>query len=326
MPFDVFLMVLLSVTMHAAWNFLSKKHTPSAAFFCIASFAAGVCWIWAIPAAGMPEKIMNLTGVSLILLSLLFETCYFTGLFNAYAASDMSLAYPVARALPVLLITGITAIIYPGRYPDLWGMTGLLLVFAGCLLMPLKRFRDFSYRNYIDPAMRYILLAAAGTSGYTLVDAELMKLMSTSPGHSGMSAAYVFSFIINTALGFSLGLIVLLRKKEQLRFRECFAGWKNLWPPVTAGVLSSLAYLLILAAMPRVTFLSFLQAFRQMSLPIGLLLGIIILKEPAHKPKLAGICAIVCGLAVIAFPAPNCFIAATEKAEILLKEALHCLF
>jgi len=290
--------------MHAAWNFLGKKHKPSAAFFTITSFAAGICWAWAIPALGMPENIMNLTGVGLILLSLFFETCYFTGLFKAYSSADISVAYPVARALPVLLVAGVTAIIHPGRHPDSWGIAGLMTVFAGCLLMPLKRFSDFSFRNYTTPSMRYILLAAAGTSGYTLIDSELMKLMSSSPGHDNMTAAYVFSFIINISIGCSLGTMVLLRKKERLLFKEFFTGWKNLWPPITAGVLSSLAYLLILSVMPRVFHLSFLQAFRQMSLPIGLLLGLLLLKEPAHRPKLTGICAIVCGLIIIAFPAP----------------------
>ena len=72
-------------------------------------------------------------------------------------------------------------------------------------------------------------------------------------------------------------------------------GWL-LWLPV-----SFLGSYLVLAAMTKVTQLSFLQAFRQMSLPIGLLLGIIILKEPAHRPKIAGITLIVTGLVLIAF-------------------------
>ena len=300
MSFNVFLLVLLSVGMHATWNFLSKKTMPSAAFFCISSFAAGLCWIWAIPAVGFPETALSAHAIMLWTLSLCFETCYFIGLFKAYAATDMSLAYPVARALPVLLVAAITPLIHPGKYPGLWGIVGLLIVFAGCLLMPLKNFKDFSWRNYLSPAMFYILLAAAGTTGYTLVDSELMKIMNAADGHNAMTSAYVFSFVINTALGFSMALLVLIRPKEYPLIREFFASWKNFLSPVCAGILSSLAYLLVLIAMTKVKHLSFLQAFRQMSLPFGLLLGIIILKEPAHRPKLLGISAIVTGLVIIA--------------------------
>ena len=300
MSFNVFLLVLLSVGMHATWNFLSKKTMPSAAFFCISSFAAGLCWIWAIPAVGFPETALSAHAIMLWTLSLCFETCYFIGLFKAYAGADMSLAYPVARALPVLLVAAITPLIHPGKYPGLWGVVGLVTVFAGCLLMPLKNFKEFSWRNYATPAMFYILLAAVGTTGYTLVDSELMKLMTAAPGHNDMTAAYIFSFVINTALGFSMALLVLTRSKEYRYIKEFFTSWKNFLSPVCAGILSSLAYLLVLIAMTKVEHLSFLQAFRQMSLPFGLLLGIIILKEPAHRPKLLGISAIVTGLVIIA--------------------------
>ena len=97
-----------------------------------------------------------------------------------------------------------------------------------------------------------------------------------------------------------MALLVLTRSKEYRYIKEFFTSWKNFLSPVCAGILSSLAYLLVLIAMNKVEHLSFLQAFRQMSLPFGLLLGIIILKEPAHRPKLLGITAIVSGLVIIA--------------------------
>ena len=300
MSFHVFLLVLLSVSMHAAWNLLSKKTMPSASFFCISSFAAAICWTWAIPVAGVPETALSTLAIKLWILSFCCETLYFIGLFKAYAATDISLAYPVVRALPVLMVAALTAIIYPGHYPSNWGITGLLTVCCGCLLMPLKKFSDFSWRNYTTAAMGWILLAAAGSTGFTLADSELMKIMAASPRHNAMTAAYILSFAVNGFLVFSMGLLVVFRPAEYPIIRAFFSSWKNFIAPVCAGILSSLAYLLILIAMTQVTHLSFLQAFRQMSLPLGLILGIVILKEPAHPPKILGITTIVIGLVVIA--------------------------
>ena len=301
MGWDAIILVLLSVAMHATWNFLSKKSRSSAAFFCISSYIAALCWCWSLPVYGIAEHAVTPHALVLWGVSLFFETLYFVGLFKAYSSADMSLAYPVARALPVLLIAGVTAIIYPGRYPNAWGMAALFIVFCGCLLMPLTRFKDFSLKNYTGKSMRYILLAAIGTTGYTLTDSELVKLCEASAGYDAAAASYALTFVVNFGLGTIMGLIVLLRKKERENLKYLVSSAGNFLYPAMAGILSSLAYALVLAAMTKVTQLSFLQAFRQMSLPIGLLLGIIILKEPAHRPKLVGITLIVTGLVLIAF-------------------------
>lgn len=301
MGLDAILLVLLSVSMHATWNFLSKKSTSSAAFFCISSFMAALCWIWVIPVFGFPVESLETKGLALWGISFFFETLYFVGLFNAYSKTDMSLAYPVARALPVLLIAGITPMLYPGRYPSAIGVIGLLIVCCGCLLMPLKKFTDFSLKNYFNMAMWFIVLAAIGTTGYTINDSELAKICAAGEGYDDTKASFLLSFVINFGLGCIMGVIVLCRKKEQENFKLLTSSLKNFCYPAIAGILSSLAYALVLMAMQRVEHLSFLQAFRQMSLPIGLLLGILILKEPAHRPKLAGITLIVTGLVLIAF-------------------------
>lgn len=49
-----------------------------------------------------------------------------------------------------------------------------------------------------------------------------------------------------------------------------------------------------------VTNVSYIQAFRQLSLPIGLLLGILILKERATFQKIAGLALILTGLFLVA--------------------------
>jgi uncharacterized membrane protein len=41
-------------------------------------------------------------------------------------------------------------------------------------------------------------------------------------------------------------------------------------------------------------------AFRQMSIPIGVLLGLVVLKEPFDPPKVAGVLTVTAGLVLVA--------------------------
>ncbi|MPN49957.1 hypothetical protein SDC9_197581 [bioreactor metagenome] len=49
-----------------------------------------------------------------------------------------------------------------------------------------------------------------------------------------------------------------------------------------------------------VTNVSYIQAFRQLSLPLGFVAGVMILKERSGAPKLAGVAMIVAGLLLVA--------------------------
>lgn len=51
--------------------------------------------------------------------------------------------------------------------------------------------------------------------------------------------------------------------------------------------------------MAYVTNVSYIQAFRQMSLPLGFFAGILILKESHSTPKVFGIVLIVLGLIMV---------------------------
>ena len=175
-------------------------------------------------------------------------------------------------------------------------MTILVLPNFLQILMPLALFAVtlFTFiRMQSDKEL--MVLKAVGMSGKQLMKPVLMMAgVLTVVG-------YILSFVINFGLGCSMAAIVITRKKERENFRDLISSFKKVIYPAMAGILSSLAYLLILLAMLKTTQLSFLQAFRQMSLPIGLMLGIIILKEPAYRPKRAGCAMIVTGLVVIAF-------------------------
>ena len=68
------------------------------------------------------------------------------------------------------------------------------------------------------------------------------------------------------------------------------------WNPYLAGVFAAFAYALVLLAMNHVSNVSFVQAFRQLSLPIGAFLGYLILKEKITRSRWIGLGLIMAGL------------------------------
>ena len=45
MTLTAFLLIFVSVFLHAGWNFISKKNTPSAAFYMLSSATAALIWL-----------------------------------------------------------------------------------------------------------------------------------------------------------------------------------------------------------------------------------------------------------------------------------------
>ena len=173
----------------------------------------------------------------------------------------------------------------------------MAVVFAGCLLMPLKQFSDFKLRNYLNRGMLYILSVAVGTTLYTIFDSWAQAVMRESfPDVSKpvISLTY-YSFRAPTVATLFWGLTFSVRPWRD----EAVSLWrKRSYLPIAAGVCSSLTYVLVLTAMNFVTNVSYVQAFRQIGLLIGMLEGIFILKETCTMPKVAGIALILSGLAL----------------------------
>jgi len=71
-------------------------------------------------------------------------------------------------------------------------------------------------------------------------------------------------------------------------------------PAAITGIGIYLTYGFVLASMNYVTNISYVAAFRQLSIPLGAIFGMSLLKEPCHPPKIVGILTIFIGLVMVA--------------------------
>ncbi len=102
------------------------------------------------------------------------QMVYFLGLAGAYRTGDLSLAYPIARSLPVLFVLAVSLAMGRGSSISAISLTGMVLIAAGCLLIPMDRFTNFNASNYLNSAYLMALVAAIGTTGYTLIDSSTL--------------------------------------------------------------------------------------------------------------------------------------------------------
>ena len=61
-----------------------------------------------------------------------------------------------------------------------------------------------------------------------------------------------------------------------------------------------LSYLLILISLAYADDVAYVVAFRQLSIPLGALAGVVLLGEPAHRPKIVGVGLLFVGLVLAA--------------------------
>ena len=300
MTLTAFLLIFVSVFLHAGWNFISKKSTPSAAFYMLSSATAALIWFGFFLHSGIPCSALPGRFWWILAFSWFGEMLYCIGLAYGYRRGDISLVYPLGRSLPVLLTAAVTISFGLGKTPDAFALGGMALISIGCLFLPLKSFREFHWKTYCTPLLFFVLLIAAGVTVYTIFDSEAAKILKELPDNhdSRLVTSLFYLFLVESGLAAVLGLFVLTQKQERAEFKRLFL--KTPWPHIT-GVFSSSAYALILLAMPLVTNVSYIQAFRQMRLPLGVLAGVFILKEACGQVKLFGIILIVIGLIASSF-------------------------
>ncbi len=294
------LLVTISAFVHALWNLLSKRQNPSTAFFFLASLFAAICFspllaVYHHAFVFIPRSVWGWLG-----LTSLFEVIYYIGLAGAYRHADMSSVYPFARAVPVILVAILTVIFRLGNPLSMLGVIGILFVVIGCLVLPLSNLGRVRLGNYLNPGYLLAGLAAIGTTGYTLVDNQALFDLRSVPntGLSPVQIAFFYLALESVIIAVMIGLYVWLVPSERVGLRQVWRSGKAI--ALLTGLLIIGTYGLVLAAMAYASNVSYILAFRQLSIPLGALLGIFVQKEPARREKLAGVAAIFTGLVLVA--------------------------
>lgn len=293
---EALILVLISACLHAGWNLIGKQQSPSQAFFMISTLFGVLLfspWLLlnpvALPAWNHPFWLW-------LVLSGFFQAIYLTGLARAYKSGDLSVSYPLARALPVVLVPLCYSFSEQGSQIDRGHFPALILIVLGALMLPLNRLRDWHWRAYLQPSILFVLLAAVGTTGYSLVDAHGITILQQDAGMNPYQAGASYVLLQGvTCLMWLAPWAMFYQEERQLALRLIRAPKWMIW----AGLFIMLTYLMILASFAFVEEASFVVAFRQISIVLGVIASAILLKERMHVLRVLSVGLIFSGVVLI---------------------------
>ena len=276
MPVDAFALALGSAFLHALWNLiLGRERDPEAA----AAIALVVSVLVFAPVAALrwdaDAGVWPYVAVTAVL-----QLTYFVLLASAYRHAEVSVVYPIARGVaPVLVL--VLGVVLLGAGVGAGQAAGVCLVGLGVLLVGGLGLGRTDRRG---TGAAFGVAVASCIAAYTLVDNEGVE-------HAD-PIVYLELGMVPAALGY-LGLMVA-RQRGTDRLR---AAARPL--PALAGVLSFVAYALVLAALLRASAAP-VAAVRETSVLIAVFLATPLAGERVEPPRIAGAALVVGGVAMIA--------------------------
>lgn len=293
-------LLLLSAGIHATWNFLGKRQDPTASFMLAANTLGTLALAPLVFVFGVSLDAFSAPVWRLLALTGLAQAVYYVGLAGAYRTGDLSLAYPLVRAMPVLLVTWLTLLLGQGEPPSQQAVMGMALIVIGCLVLPLQSFTQLKLRNYASLAVALALLAALGTVGYSILDDRALRLLRAGSGLTGenLVVTLVYAVLAGISASLWLGAFIIVRREDRRQFQALTRA--DLRQALLVGLFIFVGYALVLVALALTPNVGYAVAFRQLSIPLGAVLAIVLLKEPAYRPRLLGVGMVFVGLVLLA--------------------------
>jgi drug/metabolite transporter (DMT)-like permease len=274
-------LVLLSAGFHALWNFVSKQSRGGAVFVWIFGVIELVLYLpfAAYLLISHTTTVLSPTELLFIVGSGILHLAYFVLLSKGYQVGELSIVYPLARAIGPL-IASIAAILIFGERPTVLALLGGIAICGGVFWLTGDP-RTLGQRNAL-PGIRFAGLTGLAIAAYTLWDAYAVSRLLIAP--------------LLLEWGLSLSRVILLTPHALKHWDEVKLTWReDRGKAGFVAIFSSLAYILILAAL-RISPVSYVAPMRVISTLIGVGMGARFLKEGNARQRLSAAAVMVVGV------------------------------
>jgi len=280
-------LVILAAFIHATWNLLAKRAAAAGPAFVFASnvitCVAYLPWVGWVLAHG--THVWSLPVTACVVLSGILHLGYSLCLQRGYQVADLSVVYPIARGTGPLL-SSIGAFILLRETPSMQGIFGLLAVVAGIGFISTQGdLSAFRKPRGLD-GVRWGTATGSLIAGYTVVDGYGVKLLGIHP--------VVLDWFGNLFRFFMLAPIVL---SNPARAMERMKG--HWWLATGVGLLAPMSYILVLSAIEMGAPLSLVAPAREMSMMVGAMFGMLILRERVNGWRLIGCAILIFGVVML---------------------------
>ena len=210
-------LVLISAAMHAGWNLLVREQRAINMFMCITIVATLVLAPIMLAAELVAPPVLSVVPWNIFWGGVLFAIYYF-GMTRSYRGGDFTVAYPLARALPVLMVA--CAEVALGDAPTPLGWVGIVLIAAGSVVVPLQSLQELNIARYWNMTTVWILMAAIGIAGYTVVDRAGLRQLP-----NGLTFAIRYG-VLEAVVGGVVYFIILQVVREKIILPQTLGDWK----------------------------------------------------------------------------------------------------
>jgi drug/metabolite transporter (DMT)-like permease len=274
MTMTAFALAIAAAVLHASWNLVVKASGDRLVAASAQAVFGAVAFLPFLVAGGLPHG-----GITPAVASSFCHVGYYLGLVRSYRATDLSVAYPVARGTAPLLVA-LGSVLFVGDELTLLAWVGIAVVSASLLSIGLH-VRDVTH-------LAWPLLTGVVIATYTLIDAHGVRT-------TGERLAYV-ALLFGLTPVWLVPLVVRRRGVDAVRRAVSTDGWRL----AIAGVASVTSYTLVLLAASRAA-VGPVAAVRETSVVFAVLGGALLLREDVGHRRVLGAAGVACGAVVLAF-------------------------
>ncbi len=281
-------LVLLSAVTHAGWNLLAKRGMNQEIFIWLAQVVTGVVLL-PLGLFLLSRYPIDRTGSIFVAGTVLLHIFYFLFLGRGYAKADLSVVYPIARGMGPAVVP-ILGVLVLGESVSPLAAAGIATVVVGIYTVywwgSFRLILSDPFKLFKEPGTRYALLTGATIAIYSVWDKV------------GVSHVTPFLYMYLIVLGSAIGSAPFLIRSHGTAALK--TEWRRQSTSIIAvGVMAFVAYGLVLTAF-QFSRVSYISPAREVGIVIGVLLGVLVLKEPFGRGRIIGSGLIALGLVLIA--------------------------
>jgi drug/metabolite transporter (DMT)-like permease len=268
-------LVLSTAVFHAGWNAVlrhSRDRLLATAMIALGGAAVAAMFLPFLPWPGRPS-------LPFMLASFALHTVYRLLLIFAYRWGELGVVYPIARGSAPLLVTGAAAI-FAGEHLGVPALGAIAVISLGILALSQSHLATAPWRAPV-----IAVATGAVIAGYSVVDGIGARLAPSA-------FSYAFWLEATECLPW---IFVLLSRRGALRGQGDMG---ETWRAIAGGVVSILAYALVVWAMTRGA-LGIVSALRETSVVFAALIGWLFLGERLTWRRLLTCCGIAVGIVML---------------------------
>lgn len=282
-----FILIVISAVMHALWNLLVKRSTHKTVFIWWMFVTSSALFTTLIVSLPEPFKTPDSHTMIMVLLGAACFVLYH--LFNgrAYRGGDLSVVYPLCQTSMVYV--PIWGMLLLGERMSLCGIGGVLLVLLGTYSIQLHRFSLHDmvrpFRNIKSPSVRDALSAGFIYSIGSIAEKSGVKQYSP----------LYFTYLLVLMMLFLMSFNMIRSKYRQQIIAELREKWRLI---LLSGPVMMASFLTFRYGL-NMSQVSYAVPMRQISIVIGVLIGILFLKESFGRIRIVSAVLIMAGVALI---------------------------